>query len=51
MTGQRVLPTGFEIEFPLQFPQNCLLTAKNNEDDDSLQSEDGYSEANLHIDD
>ena len=40
MTGHRVLPTGFEIEFLLQFPQNGLLTAKNNEDDNSLPSDD-----------
>ena len=41
MTAHRVLPTGSEIEFPLQFSQNCLLTAKNNEDDNSLQREVG----------
>ena len=42
MTGHRVLPTGFEIEFLLQFSQNGLLTAKNNEDDNSLDSEAYY---------
>ena len=44
MTGQRVLSTGFEIEFLLQFSQNSLLTAENNEDDNSLQKNNKYME-------